>query len=189
MASFRKSRAKSRQKSQRKSRLWPAYAAGLAMAFTALTAVDAEAQTGAPAIASVDVNVRGTQQRDGPAGGVTAHRFAVGEQVVICFTPSHDGFVSVWAKETDAPDVTRIFPNRYAGVDRAGLPVESGVEHCIGQSGDGFSLRAQEPIGVTEITVAWTARETEQLTPDMFANPTAHSGVMALGTARMEVTR
>ena len=145
------------------------------------------AQADGPAIASVDVEIRGADQRQ--SLDVADFQFAVGDPVVICFTPSHDGFVSVWAKDPGTPDVTRLLPNPYAGVDLDGVAVTSGVEQCIGREGDGFSLRAQEPIGVTEITVAWTARADEQPTPQMFENPTAHAGTMALGMARLEVTR
>ena len=99
-------------------------------------------------------------------------RFRVNELLVLCFTPSQSGYVSVY----DAPiegDFQQLYPNALTHPDGAtSAEVSAGEEYCFGTR-ESFPLYhpPDEGIGMGKISVTLTSREDYQLDEDDFAIP------------------
>lgn len=94
---------------------------------------------------------------------------AVGERVVICFTSSAAGWVTVWSRDAAGNVPVRIYPNEYAGAtaDDVAAPVEAGAETCLGD-GDGFRLEVGPPTGEAEVYLHYTREASEQFDETAF---------------------
>ncbi len=98
--------------------------------------------------------------------------FRVNELLVLCFTPAHSGFVSVF----DAPiegDFQQLYPNAltHPGGETY-APVEAGTQYCFGGR-DSFPLYhpPEEGIGLGKISIALTSKEEFQLDDSDYAIP------------------
>ena len=93
----------------------------------------------------------------------------IGEQVVICFTSSADGHVTVWSRDAEGNVPVRIYPNEYAAETAGAVaaPVASGEETCLGENG-GFRLEVGPPLGEAEIYLHYTRDASEQFDETAF---------------------
>jgi len=89
-----------------------------------------------------------------------------GEDIVICFTASRDGFVTLWSVDA-AGEQAVIYPNAFSHADSQtrAAEVKQGKSYCVGQE-DMFVLRAQPPLGESKVYLHWTRTAEEQLAKD-----------------------
>lgn len=89
-----------------------------------------------------------------------------GEDIVVCFTASRDGFVTLWSVDASGEQAV-IYPNAFSHGDAKvrAAEVKQGNPYCVGQE-DKFVLRAQPPLGESKVYLHWTRTAEEQLSAD-----------------------
>ena len=100
----------------------------------------------------------------GPRSSVrSGEALSVGEQVVLCFVTSADGYVALWNSDAEGQVPTRIYPNEFDAetADQAAARVEGGAETCIGGDDDNFRLVIERPLGEASVYLHYT-RDVEQ---------------------------
>ena len=110
------------------------------------------------------------RRREGARAGVeSGAAVPVGDRVVLCFTSSADGYVTVWSHDAAGNVPARIFPNEYAAetADERAAPVAAGVETCIGDD-DGFRLEVGRPLGDASVYLHYTRDELLQFDETAF---------------------
>lgn len=108
-------------------------------------------------------------ETQGRAGGSrsslrSSEALSVGEQVVLCFATSADGYVAVWNSDAEGQVPTRIYPNEFDAetADQAAAWVEGGVETCIGAGDDNFRLVIERPLGEASVYLHYTQAVEQQ---------------------------
>ena len=87
----------------------------------------------------------------------------VGQRVLICFTASESGYVTVWSWDAEGNTPVRIYPNEFVAetAGEAGAPVDGGAETCIGDD-DGFRLEVGLPAGEARLYLHYTREKDQQ---------------------------
>ncbi|MCC5989052.1 MAG: DUF4384 domain-containing protein [Pararhodobacter sp.] len=99
-----------------------------------------------------------------------AHQLRIGSEVVICFTASRSGYITLWSvDENDRP--TRVYPNRFShedGEEMAGAPVAEGMRYCLGDDSR-FNFTVGGRAGSTyQLSLNWTPVEDDALPSDAY---------------------
>lgn len=82
--------------------------------------------------------------------------FRPGDLVLVCFTASEDGFVTVWHQSLEAQE-TLIYPNARSHPDNERAePVVAGREYCIGDGSENFGLQVEASQKPQQVYVHWT---------------------------------
>ena len=79
----------------------------------------------------VELQLETVRRGDGAAAGVrTGDPVQVGDNVVLCFRSSADGYVTVWSQDAEGDVPVRIYPNEYAAetADERAAAVVAGEE-------------------------------------------------------------
>ncbi|MCI4662471.1 MAG: hypothetical protein MRY63_11710 [Neomegalonema sp.] len=77
----------------------------------------------------------------GKITGDADRRWQRGDQFILCFTPTSDGFASLWDRIPSNAPVERLVPNaNYRGVGEKAALVAGGQETCFGTGKDGYYL-------------------------------------------------
>ena len=65
----------------------------------------------------------------------------VGQRVLVCFTASESGYVTVWSRDAEGNTPVRIYPNEFVAetADEVAVLVDGAAGTCIGDD-DGFRL-------------------------------------------------
>ena len=95
----------------------------------------------------------------GPRSSVrSGEALPVGEQVVLCFSTSEDGYVALWNSDAEGLVPTRIYPNEFDAetADEAAAWVAGGAETCIGGDDDSFRLVIERPLGEASVYLHYT---------------------------------
>ena len=109
----------------------------------------------------VELQIETIRQLDGATAGVrSGDPVQVGDNVVLCFRSSADGWVTVWSHDAEGNVPVRIYPNEYAAetADERAAAVAAGEETCIGDD-DGFRLEVGRPLGDASVYLHYTRRE------------------------------
>lgn len=118
----------------------------------------------------VELQLETVRRVDGAAAGVrTGDPVQVGDNVVLCFRSSADGYVTVWSQDAEGDVPVRIYPNEYAAetADERAAAVVAGEETCIGDD-DGFRLEVGRPLGNASVYLHYTPREELQFDDTAF---------------------
>ena len=118
----------------------------------------------------VELQIEAVRWADGAAAGVrTGDPVQVGDNVVLCFRSSADGYVTVWSQDAEGDVPVRIYPNEYAALtaDERAAAVVAGEETCIGDD-DGFRLEVGRPLGDASVYLHYTPREELQFDDTAF---------------------
>lgn len=118
----------------------------------------------------VELQIETVQRVDGATAGVrTGDPVQVGDNVVLCFRSSADGYVTVWSQDAEGDVPVRIYPNEYAveTADERAAAVVAGEETCIGDD-DGFRLEVGRPLGYASVYLHYTPREELQFDDTAF---------------------
>ena len=101
----------------------------------------------------------------------------VGDAVVICFSSTVNGYVTVWSHDAEGNVPVRIYPNEFAAetADEVAAEVDAGVETCIGDD-DGFRLEVSRPLGEASIYMHYTENENLQFDESDFPEIRASRG-------------
>ena len=118
------------------------------------------------------------------------HEFRIGTAVVVCFTATSSGYVTLWSvDENDHP--TRIYPNRLShpdGETMAGAPVAEGMRYCLGDD-DRFSLGVGGRPGTSyQLSLNWTPLAEDALPADAYVQIGPRSRSVREGEARFAAT-
>lgn len=104
----------------------------------------------------VEVDMRIVGAKDGDP------QLRVGDRVVVCFTVSLEGWVSLWSDDAEGKE-EKIYPNSHSRTEsRTGVAVAAGEENCVGEQGDTFRLRVMRPLGASAIRAVWTRNAEDQ---------------------------
>ena len=108
----------------------------------------------------------GRRQRNDVGNGDAVR---IGERVVICFTVSQGGYVTLWSRDAEGNTPARIYPNEYAAetADDRGAVVLGDAETCIGDD-DGFRLEVALPLGEAALYLHYTREAGEQFDEDAY---------------------
>ena len=102
-------------------------------------------------------------RRDEGAAVRSGDTVRVGQRVLICFTASESGYVTVWSRDAKGNTPVRIYPNEFVAetADEVAVPVDGGAETCIGDD-DGFRLEVGPPAGDAALYLHYTREEDQQ---------------------------
>ena len=98
------------------------------------------------------------------------HPIRLGTAVVVCFTASQSGFITLWSvDENNVP--ARIYPNQLShddGDQLPGAPVAEGMRYCLGDDGR-FRFSVGGTTGETyQLSLNWTPLEEDALPADAY---------------------
>ena len=122
------------------------------------------------AAVEIELQLETVRRVDGATAGVrTGDPVQVGDNVVLCFRSSADGYVTVWSQDAEGDVPVRIYPNEYAAqtADERAAVVVAGEETCIGDD-DGFRLEVGRPLGDASVYLHDTPHEELQFDDTAF---------------------
>lgn len=98
------------------------------------------------------------------------HPIRLGTAVVVCFTASRSGFITLWSVD-DAGNPVRIYPNPHShddGDSMRGAPVAEGMRYCLGDD-DRFGFTVGGQTGENyQLSLNWTPLEDDALPADAY---------------------
>lgn len=124
------------------------------------------------------------------SGTNAPHPVRIGTTVVVCFTASRSGFITLWSvDDNDLP--TRVYPNRWShenGDDMAGAPVAEGLRYCLGDDSR-FNFTVGGRTGATyQLSLNWTPAENDALPSNAYVQIGPRSRSVTEREARFAAT-
>ena len=123
------------------------------------------------------------------SASVDPPRLEIGTEVVVCFTASRSGYITLWSvDDLDLP--TRIYPNEFshsAGAAKTAAPVAEGVQYCLGKEGFSFTVGGQKGEAY-QISLNWTPNVEDALPADAYVQIGPRSRSVGERDARFAAT-